>query len=208
VFERYTEPSRQVIVLAQEEARLMRHGHIGTEHLLLGLARVDDASSSAPLAGLGLTVERARAEVVRHVPVGSHDESGAIPFTGAAREALEVALREALGLGHSAIRPGHLLLGVLRQADGVARRVLVEAGGDVQSVRAAIAAALGEPVVAAPPGEGRVGPVHLESTALIGDPDFDSRLLLTILACNSAVAERLRERGVDELEVRRWAGLD
>jgi ATP-dependent Clp protease ATP-binding subunit ClpC len=207
MFERYTEPARHAIVLAQEEARLMRHSHVGTEHLLLGIARVDDPSSRAALTGIGLTVEHARAEVVRRVPVGTHEASGSIPFTDAAKAALEVALREALGLGHSAIRPGHLLLGVLRQADGVARRVLVDAGGDVQAVRTAIVTALGEPP-APSPEEGRPGPVHLESTALIGDPDFDARLLLTILACNSAVAERLRERGVDELEVRRWAGLD
>jgi ATP-dependent Clp protease ATP-binding subunit ClpC len=204
VFERFTEQARLVVVLAQEEARLMRHGHIGTEHLLLGLVRVEDDSAKVAFAALGLTVERVRAEVVRHVPVGTETESGTIPFTAAAKEALEVALREALGQGHDAIVPGHLMLAVLRQSDGVARRILVDAGGDVQGVRAAIVAALGQQSSEQP----HVGPMHLEGVGSIGHPEVDTRLLLTILACNGEISRRLREHGVDEAEVRRWAGLD
>jgi ATP-dependent Clp protease ATP-binding subunit ClpC len=128
MFERFTEQARQVVVLAQEEARLMRHGHIGTEHLLVALARVDDDVATPLLTGHGLTGEQARAEVVAVQGVGSAESSDQfLPFTPAAHDALEATLRESLELGHDRVEPAHLLLGVLRQRDGVARRVLAAA---------------------------------------------------------------------------------
>src|SRR3954468_14800054 len=129
MFERFTDQARTVVVLAEEEARLMRHGHIGTEHLLVGLARVDDAVAAPMLRAHGLTGEKARAEVVAIVGVGNAEPGGQIPFTPAAHDALEATLRESLELGHDRVEPAHLLLGVLRQRDGVARRVLAAAGG-------------------------------------------------------------------------------
>lgn len=193
MFERYTEQARQAIVLAQEEARLMQHSHIGTEHLLLGIARLEDDVAAQALRKHGLDLQRTRAEVVRHVPVGERAESGQIPFTAAATGALEVALREALGLGHDAVTPGHLLLGVLRQADGVARRILVEAGGDVHTVRETIVTAIG-----------RAAPMRLP----LGEPspEEDARLLLAILARGGHAAVLLRSRGIDEDAVRSLLG--
>lgn len=218
MFERFTEQARLVVVLAQEEARLMRHGHIGTEHLLVGVTRLEGDDAAAALGAHGLSVERTRAEVVRHVAVGSAPEGGAIPFTGAAKEALEVSLREALGLGHDAIRPGHILLAVLRQHDGVARRVLRDSGTDIDEVRRAVVASLqqaasgtGHEPSPRPVMEGGGGiQVQLGSELFggLGAPGVDARLLLTLLGCNGPVAARLRERGIDEAEVRRWAGLD
>jgi ATP-dependent Clp protease ATP-binding subunit ClpA len=217
VFERYTEPARHVVVLAQEEARLMRHQHIGTEHLLAGIARLEDDAAAGVLHGRGLTAERTRAEVVRHVPVGEYEHSGPVPFTAAATEALEVALREALGLGHATIRPGHLLLAVLRQRDGVARRLLRDTGADVRDVQEEIVEALaagGEPPPRprsdAPLAEVH-GPVPVSlGPDLIGDlgnPRVDAQLLLAILERGGPVAAWLRERGLEEADVRRWSGL-
>lgn len=219
MFERYTEQARLVVVLAQEEARLMRHGHIGTEHLLVGVTRLEDDGAAAALRANGLTVERTRAEVVRHIAVGSEVGSGAIPFTAAAKEALDVTLREALGLGHDEIRPGHILLAVLRQHDGVARRVLRDGGADIDEVRQAVVASLAHGVAAGTGHESSSRPVMeggggiqvqlgSELFSGLGAPGVDARLLLTLLGCNGPVAARLRERGVDEAEVRRWAGLD
>jgi ATP-dependent Clp protease ATP-binding subunit ClpC len=193
VYERYTEQARQVIVLAQEEARLMQHSHVGTEHLLLGIARLEDDAAAHALRKQGLDLQRTRAEVVRHVPVGDHVESGEIPLTAAAKGALDVALREALGLGHDAVAPGHLLLGVLRQADGVARRILVEAAGDVHTVRETIVTAIGQ-----------AAPMRLP----LGEPppEEDAQLLLTILARGGHAAVLLRSRGIDEDAVRKLLG--
>jgi ATP-dependent Clp protease ATP-binding subunit ClpC len=128
MFERFTDQARQVVVLAQEEARLMRHGHIGTEHLLVALARVGDDVATPMLADHGLTPEKTRAEVVAIIGVGNAEPGGQLPFTPAAHDALEATLRESLELGHDRVEPAHLLLGVLRQRDSVARRVLAAAG--------------------------------------------------------------------------------
>jgi len=101
MFERFTDKARQVVVLAQEEARLMRHGHVGTEHLLVALARVDDDVATPMLADHGLTAEKARAEVVAIIGVGNAEPGGQLPFTPAAHDALEATLRESLELGRS-----------------------------------------------------------------------------------------------------------
>lgn len=120
MFERFTEPARQVVTVAQDEARMMRHGRVGTEHLLVALADVP---------ALGMNRSSARAEVVRAVGLGDEpDGSGSMPLTGAAREALEQSVHESMKLGHDAVEPEHVLLGLLRQRDGVALRVLTAAG--------------------------------------------------------------------------------
>jgi ATP-dependent Clp protease ATP-binding subunit ClpC len=210
MFERFTDHARQVVVLAQEEARLMRHGHIGTEHLLIGLARVDDDVASPMLHDLGLTGEKARAEVVAIVGIGNTEPGGQIPFTSAAHDALEATLRESLELGHDRVAPAHLLLGVLRQRDGVARRVLSAAGANPPEARAEVVSRLEHSTqaeVSHAPGQGPI-PVRL-GEALIGDlghPRVDGELLLQILERDGAVAAWLRERGVDEHAVRRMLG--
>jgi ATP-dependent Clp protease ATP-binding subunit ClpC len=192
MFERFTDQARQVVVLAQEEARLMRHGHIGTEHLLVALARVDDEVATPMLADHGLTAEKARAEVVAIIGVGNAEPGGQLPFTPAAHDAVEATLRESLELGHDRVEPAHLLLGVLRQRDGVARRVLAGAGAHPtesrEEVERRLAALAGAPH----------GPLR--------SPLADGELLLQILERDGAVAAWLRERGVDQAAVRRMLG--
>jgi ATP-dependent Clp protease ATP-binding subunit ClpC len=200
MFERFTEQARQVVVLAQEEARLMRHGHIGTEHLLVALARVDDDVATPLLTGHGLTGEQARAEVVAVQGVGSAESSDQfLPFTPAAHDALEATLRESLELGHDRVEPAHLLLGVLRQRDGVARRVLAAAGAHPTEARAEVI----ERLARREPRPVRVGDTVFGD---LGHQQADGRLLLHILERDGAVAAWLRERGVDEAAVRRMLG--
>jgi ATP-dependent Clp protease ATP-binding subunit ClpC len=205
MFERFTEQARQVVVLAQEEARLMRHERVGTEHLLVGLAWVDDDVASAILRAHGLTGEQARAAVVRLAGVGDRGEGGHFPFTPAAKDALDATLREALGLGHDMVQPAHLLLGILRQRDALARRVLSSAGANPTELRAEIVRRLGESPPAAP---GDAVPVQVGDVQLgdLGNPRADGRLLLEILERHGAVAAWLRERGIDEDAVRGMLG--
>jgi ATP-dependent Clp protease ATP-binding subunit ClpC len=186
MFERFTDRARQVVTLAEEEARLMRHGHIGTEHLLVALARVEDEVATPLLQDHGLTGEKARAQVVAIVGIGNSEPGGQIPFTSAAHDALEATLRESLELGHDRVDPAHLLLAVVRQRDGVARRVLAGAGAHPTELREEIELRL----AATPPRP----------------PQLDGDLLLEVLARNGAVAAWLRERGVDEDAVRRMLG--
>lgn len=192
MFERFTDHARQVVVLAEEEARLMRHGHIGTEHLLVGLARVDDDVASPMLQDHGLTGEKARAEVVAIVGIGNTEPGGQIPFTPAAHDALEATLRESLELGHDRVEPAHLLLGVLRQRDGVARRVLSGAGANPPEARAEVVS--------------RLAQTTTQPADQLRTPQLDGDLLLQILERDGAVAAWLRERGVDEHAVRRMLG--
>jgi len=191
MFERFTDQARQVVVLAQEEARLMRHGHIGTEHLLVGLARVGDDVATPMLADHGLTPEKTRAEVVAIIGVGNVEPGGQLPFTPAAHDALEATLRESLELGHDRVEPAHLLLGVLRQRDSVARRVLAGAGAHPTESREEVERRLAETT-----GE----------TLPRRSPLADGELLLEILQRGGAVAAWLRECGVDEQAVRRMLG--
>src|SRR5438270_10097623 len=135
MFERFTERARQVVVLAQEEARTLKHNYIGTEHILLGLLREEEGLAARVLESLDITVERARAQVVRIVGSGEEVTSGQIPFTPRAKKVLERALREALSLGHNYIGTEHILLGLIREGEGVAAQVLVKLGADLNRVR-------------------------------------------------------------------------
>jgi ATP-dependent Clp protease ATP-binding subunit ClpC len=189
MLDRFTEPARAIVAVAHEEARLMRHAHVGTEHLLVALAR----SGDDVLAVYGLTGERARADVVRAVGMGDEAGAGERPLTPAARDALDTTLHEAMRLGHDRVEPAHLLLGIVRQPDGVARRILLAAGATPRDVREQVVSRLAERRAppAAPP---------------LGNPQADGRLLLTILERRGAVAAWLRERGVDEAAVRAMLG--
>src|ERR687890_567112 len=128
MFERFTERARQVVVLAQEEARTLKHNYIGTEHILLGLLREEEGLAARVLESLDITVERVRAQVVRIVGSGEEVTSGQIPFTPRAKKVLELALREALSLGHNYIGTEHILLGLVRENDGVAAGQGAETG--------------------------------------------------------------------------------
>ncbi|MGH2991589.1 MAG: ATP-dependent Clp protease ATP-binding subunit [Solirubrobacterales bacterium] len=135
MFERFTERARQVVVLAQEEARTLKHNYIGTEHILLGLLREEEGLAARVLESLDITVERVRAQVVRIVGSGEEVTSGQIPFTPRAKKVLELALREALSLGHNYIGTEHILLGLVRENEGVAARILLDFDADSDKIR-------------------------------------------------------------------------
>jgi ATP-dependent Clp protease ATP-binding subunit ClpC len=135
LFERFTERARQVVVLAQEEARTLKHNYIGTEHILLGLLREEEGLAARVLESLDITVERVRAQVVRIVGSGEEVTSGQIPFTPRAKKVLELALREALSLGHNYIGTEHILLGLVRENEGVAARILLDFDADSEKIR-------------------------------------------------------------------------
>src|SRR6187401_3562911 len=135
MFERFTERARQVVVLAQEEARTLKHNYIGTEHILLGLLREEEGLAARVLESLDITVERVRAQVVRIVGSGEEVTSGQIPFTPRAKKVLELALSEALSLGHNYIGTEHILLGLVRENEGVAARILLDFDADSEKIR-------------------------------------------------------------------------
>jgi ATP-dependent Clp protease ATP-binding subunit ClpA len=124
-----------VVVLAQEEARVLTHSYIGTEHILLGLLREEEGLAARVLESLDITVERARGQVVRIVGRGEEVTAGQIPFTPRAKKVLELALREALSLGHNYIGTEHILLGLVRENEGVAARILLDFDADAEKVR-------------------------------------------------------------------------
>src|ERR1035437_513930 len=135
MFERFTERARQVVVLAQEEARTLKHNYIGTEHILLGLLREEEGLAARGLESLDITVERVRAQVVRIVGSGEEVTSGQIPFTPRAKKVLELALREALSLGDNYIGTEHILQGLVRENEGVAARILLDFDADSEKIR-------------------------------------------------------------------------
>jgi ATP-dependent Clp protease ATP-binding subunit ClpC len=135
MFERFTKRARQVVVLAQEEARTLQHNYIGTEHILLGLLREEEDLAARVLESLDLTVERVRAQVVRIVGSGEEVTPGQIPFTPRAKKVLELAMREALGLGHNYIGTEHILLALVSENEGVAARILLDFDADSEKIR-------------------------------------------------------------------------
>jgi ATP-dependent Clp protease ATP-binding subunit ClpC len=139
VFERFTDQARQMMLTAQEEARLLQHDYVGTEHLLIAATEVDDGLPAA-LAALGLTTEALRSSVTRMVAPGGQDRPGELPFTAEATAALERSLREALQLGHGAIRPAHVVLGLLDVHDGTMPVLLTRLGVRAEVIRTAVLA--------------------------------------------------------------------
>jgi ATP-dependent Clp protease ATP-binding subunit ClpA len=148
MFERFTERARQVVVLAQDEARLLKHNYIGTEHELLGLIREEDGVAARVLATLGVTLELVREEVRRIVGTGDGFSSGQIPFTPRAKRVLELAMREALSLGHDYIGTEHILLGLVREGEGVANAILLDLGADPDNLRSGVLQLLSDPAAA------------------------------------------------------------
>jgi ATP-dependent Clp protease ATP-binding subunit ClpA len=135
MFERFTDRARRVVVLAQEEARMLNHNYIGTEHLLLGLAHEGEGVAAKALAALKIDLAALRQQVEEVIGRGKEPPSGHIPFTPRAKKVLELSLREALQLGHDYIGTEHVLLGLLREGEGVAAQVLVRLGTDLRRVR-------------------------------------------------------------------------
>jgi ATP-dependent Clp protease ATP-binding subunit ClpC len=155
LFERFTERARQVVVLAQDEARALKHNYIGTEHILLGLLREEEGLAARVLESLDITVEEVRAQVARIVGQGDEVTTGQIPFTPRAKKVLDLALREALSLGHNYIGPEHILLGLVRENDGVGARILLDLDADAEKVR--------DEIIRMLPGSGS-GPARAHST--------------------------------------------
>ena len=135
MFERFTDRARRVVVLAQEEARMLNHNYIGTEHILLGLIHEGEGVAAKGLEALGISLEGVRAQVEEIIGQGQQAPSGHIPFTPRAKKVLELSLREALQLGHNYIGTEHILLGLIREGEGVAAQVLVKLGADLNRVR-------------------------------------------------------------------------
>ena len=135
MFERFTDRGRRVMVLAQEEARMLDHNYLGTEHLLLGLLRESGGVAAKALQSLGIGLEAVRHQVVEIIGEGHQAPSGHIPFTPRVKKVLELSLREAQLLGHDYVSTGHLLLGLLREGDGVAVQVLVRLDANLNLVR-------------------------------------------------------------------------
>jgi len=135
MFERFTDRARRVVVLAQEEARLLNHNYIGTEHLLLGLIHEGEGLAAKALESLGVSLDQVRSQVEDMIGVGTATPQGHIPFTPRAKKVLELSLREALQLGHNYIGTEHILLGLLREGEGVATQVLLKIGLELQKIR-------------------------------------------------------------------------
>jgi ATP-dependent Clp protease ATP-binding subunit ClpA len=135
MFERFTDRARRAVVLAQEEARLLNHNYIGTEHLLLGLIHEGEGVAATTLESLGISLEAVRAQVEEIIGQGQRAPTGHIPFTPRAKKVLELSLREAKQLDHNYIGTEHILLGLIREGEGVAAQVLVKLGGDLSRVR-------------------------------------------------------------------------
>jgi len=138
MFERFTEKARRVVVYAQEEARMLNQNYIGTEHLLLGLIREQDGIAAKALESLNISLEDVHAQVEELIGRGTFVPTGHIPFTPRAKKVLELSLREALQLGHNYIGTEHILLGLIREGEGVAAQVLLNLGADLEKVRSAV----------------------------------------------------------------------
>ena len=135
MFERFTDRARRVVVLAQEEARMLNHNYIGTEHILLGLIHEGEGVAAKALESLGISLDAVREQVQEIIGQGQQAPSGHIPFTPRAKKVLELSLREALQLGHNYIGTEHILLGLIREGEGVAAQVMQKLGADLDRVR-------------------------------------------------------------------------
>ena len=158
MFERFTDRARRVVVLAQQEATDLRHDYIGTEHLLLGLIHEGEGVAARALDALGISLDAVRQKVEEMIGRGQEAPSGHIPFTPRAKKVLELSLRESLQLGHDYIGTEHILLGLLREADGVAAQALVSLGADLGQVRRQVIALAGSPESR----EAELRPLHLQ----------------------------------------------
>jgi ATP-dependent Clp protease ATP-binding subunit ClpC len=174
VFERFTERGRQVVVRAQDEARLLKHNYIGTEHILLGLLRVEDGIAAQVLTSLGVGTEAVREQVARIVGDGEELTTGQIPFTPRAKKVLELSLREGLSLGSESIDTEHILLGLVRENEGVATRVLLDFGLDDDEIRNATIKRLSTPGYRPQAAASRPRRQLWEYRLVTGDADEDA----------------------------------
>ncbi|MFL6053315.1 MAG: Clp protease N-terminal domain-containing protein [Actinoallomurus sp.] len=200
MLERFTDTARRVVVHAQEEARALEHGHIGTEHLLLGLLRGDTDGAVRALGAAGLTLDTARHDIEELVGRGSAAPGSEMPFTARAKKVLELSLREALQFGDDYIRSEHLLLGLMREPEGTGAQVLQRRGIDVFDLRGDVVAALRgpEPRPEAPRTADRPEPPAAGSP----EPRVTGRPESETASPDAAVEERLTaiERRLERIE--------
>jgi ATP-dependent Clp protease ATP-binding subunit ClpC len=203
VFERFTDRARRVVVLAQEESRMLSHNFIGTEHILLGLIHEGQGVAALTLESLGISLEAVRRQVEQIIGQGQATPTGHIPFTPRAKKVLELSLRESLQLGANYIGTEHILLGLIREGEGVAAQVLRQLGADLSRVRQAVIQQLSGYPIAAPeeipttrwtPASGPSCPWcslplegALASRTLVAAPDDDEEdpISLFLLYCKS-----------------------
>jgi ATP-dependent Clp protease ATP-binding subunit ClpA len=209
MFERFTAESRTVVVRAQEEARLLRHNYIGTEHILLGLFAMPTSTAAQALRNLGVTAADVRTGIEVFVGLGEEDApSGHIPFTPRAKKVLELSLREALQLKHNYIGTEHILLALQREGDGVAAKILSDQVHDMTAIRATVTELLRDGVREHPAGEpaartNAAEEVVTAAQALAGDAPMGSHHLLEALirAEGSMAAKVLADLGIDPAAV-------
>jgi len=187
MFERFTNRARHAVVLAQEEARRLQHNYIGTEHVLLGLLGEPDGLAGRALAGVGMSLESTRQEVTAIVGTGAASVSGHIPFTPRAKKTLELSLREALQLHHNYIGTEHILLGLIREGEGIAAQVLKQ-HGDLTAIRAAVLELL--PAASAEAARSRR---WLRRSAAAGPGEADAPAEQTVLNTSPAADTTLSE---------------
>jgi ClpA/ClpB-like protein len=196
MFERFTERARQVVVLAQEEARTLGHSYIGTEHLLLGLLREREGLAARVLESLGIELGRVREEVVRSVGTGEETVAGRLPFTPDAKKVLELALREALNLHHSYIGPEHILLGLARDDGGVAIGVLVYLNADSEKIRSEVLRMVGSTATSTRvSGPADTGPTPEEPGLPLGLGTVTRQLIGPAVRLLPALAVMVRDDG-------------
>jgi ATP-dependent Clp protease ATP-binding subunit ClpC len=193
MFERFTNRARNVVKLAQEEARRLDHDHIGTEHVLLGLLGEPEGIGAKALVALGVSLEAVHADVERTIGRGEGAPTGHIPFTPRAKKVLELSLREALKLHHNYIGTEHIVLGLVREGEGVAANILVESGADLPEVRQEVLRLLSTGVAdragAEPPKE-----------RLIADIEALYEEIVRLAKEVDRLTELLREHGIEPEE--------
>jgi Clp amino terminal domain, pathogenicity island component/UvrB/uvrC motif len=181
VFERYTDRARRVVVLAQEEARMLNHNYIGTEHLLLGLIHEGEGVAARALESLGVSLDAVRQQVKEIIGQGEQAPTGHIPFTPRAKKVIELAGREASDLGHDYVGTEHLLLGLIREGDGVAAQTLARLGVDLAGARLQVVELLhgraGSGLLSQRPRRGKRARDRLFDDALVRVDSLDRRLV-------------------------------
>jgi ATP-dependent Clp protease ATP-binding subunit ClpA len=194
MFERFTDRARRVVVLAQEEARLLNHGRIGTEHILLGLIHEGEGVAATALKAMNISLGAVRQEVEQVIGRGQELPSGHIPFTPRAKKVLELSLRESMQLGHNYIGTEHILLGLIREGQGVAAQVLVKLGADLNRVRQQVIELLhGQQGTEEPETAGLAGPA--------GPGERRLRLAVSAMEARLSAVERRVGTGPDTSDV-------
>ncbi len=193
MFERFTDRARRVVVLAQEEARMLNHNYIGTEHILLGLIHEGEGVAAKALESLGISLEAVRQQVEEIIGQGQEAPSGHIPFTPRAKKVLELSLRESRQLGHDYIGTEHILLGLIREGEGVAAQVLVKLGADLNRVRQRVIELLQGYRGEAEPAASAAVPAGTRAAAGIIAARLDA-IGVAAVRCRAAHRDRARHR--------------